>query len=449
MSLDIKTRPSHATQGGLPEDLKLALEEILEASIAITAADFGNVQMLSADGEALEIAVQRGFEKEFLDHFRRVPLAHGSSACGQAAEAGARIMIKDVQIDPTFVEHREIAKNAGFRAVQSTPLFSLDGTLLGMLSTHFKKPHLPHEKYLHMLDLYALQAAHVIELMRGKAVLADDPPVASLTPSHPPPIVEAEAKLSLRTLDALLFFADLTSKEKTELLQAARFKHFKRGEMIYHVGDLVTHLSWVCAGVVQKYRETPDGREMTNAIRITGDVLFDHEVVQGKRIRTTNAKALQNTTLLAVPVEWIDTHLRSWDHLVNKIMQLLAENAQASQIETEHQATFNAAQIVACFLQDLCVRHHFDPRGFTLPYTKSIIASRLGMELESLSRALPKLRDYGIIVRGKQVSFTNVASAQQFSCGHCSVAEECPTSKAMRELATDAAPPPKRLEVAD
>lgn len=247
---------------------------------------------------------------------------------------------------------------------------------------------------------------------------------------------------------ALPFFSDLKEEEKTELLKAASFRHVRRGEHVFLAGDPLTHVYWICAGAVQEYRETPDGHELTAAFRIAGDVLYDPDAQGQKRIHITNAKALQNTTLLALPIQWIDSHLKNWNHLADKFLQTLAARAQETRVEAEHQSTMNAAQIVACFLQHLCVTHQFDPHGFTLPYTKSLIASRLGMELESLSRVLPKLREFGIVVSGKQVSFTDIASAQNYSCGHCSVHEDCPTHQAIRKLAENA-PARKKREVAD
>src|ERR1700681_3927948 len=55
---------------------------------------------------------------------------------------------------------------AGFRAVQSTPLFNRRGEILGMISTHFKHPHRPSERELRLTDLYARQAAEMIERKR-------------------------------------------------------------------------------------------------------------------------------------------------------------------------------------------------------------------------------------------------------------------------------------------
>ena len=55
-------------------------------------------------------------------------------ACGRAAREGGRVIVEDVQTDPGFAPHSRIAASAGFRAVQSTPLFSRAGEVLGMLS---------------------------------------------------------------------------------------------------------------------------------------------------------------------------------------------------------------------------------------------------------------------------------------------------------------------------
>jgi CRP-like cAMP-binding protein len=234
---------------------------------------------------------------------------------------------------------------------------------------------------------------------------------------------------------AMPFFSDLSDAEKAELLKVASFRHHKRNEMIFLQGDPLTHLYWVCKGAAQMFRETPDGHELTSSFRIIGDLLFDPDAAKLKHSHTMNARALEEVTLFTLPAGWIDENLQAYDHLARKFMALLALQVYQTQIETEHQATMNAAQIVACFLQHLCVLHKFDPRGFDLPYSKSLIASRLGMQLESFSRTLPKLHELGIIVSGKHVSFTDIATAQQFSCGACSVAEECHTHQGMRALA--------------
>jgi PAS domain S-box-containing protein len=146
-------------------DMTAALYQVLDASIAMHRADFGNIQVYNPAIGALEIVAQRGFKQDFLDAFRIVDM-EDESACARSMRQGKQVTIEDVEKDPAYVPYREMAAAAGYRAVQSTPLVSRRGDLIGMLSTHFRHPHLPTDRELRMLDLYARQAADVIERLR-------------------------------------------------------------------------------------------------------------------------------------------------------------------------------------------------------------------------------------------------------------------------------------------
>src|SRR6185312_10719399 len=99
------------------------------------------------------IAVQRGFEKEFLDFFREVT-TEDDSACGRALRARERIVIEDIETDEAYAPLRPIAQRAGYRAVVSAPLIGIGGMPLGIVSVHFGTSHRPSEQDLHRLDLY-------------------------------------------------------------------------------------------------------------------------------------------------------------------------------------------------------------------------------------------------------------------------------------------------------
>src|SRR5438309_3545793 len=129
-----------STQLLRPADLHTALEQILDACMEIVGAPMGMVQVYDTAREALDIAAQRGFNEECLDYFREVSAEDGL-AFGRAMAAGKRVVIEDVECDPQFAPHRPIAASAGYRAVQSTPLVSRGGNLLGVVSTHFTRSH--------------------------------------------------------------------------------------------------------------------------------------------------------------------------------------------------------------------------------------------------------------------------------------------------------------------
>src|SRR5262245_8867544 len=118
-------------------DVRTALDDLLENAILTCKADFGNIQLYNPQIKALEIVAHRGLRQYFLEYFRTVRVDDGS-ACAQAMRNVERIVIEDVQKDPAFAPHRSIAAAADYRSVHSTPLKDRNGSVIGMLSIHFR-----------------------------------------------------------------------------------------------------------------------------------------------------------------------------------------------------------------------------------------------------------------------------------------------------------------------
>jgi PAS domain S-box-containing protein len=152
-------------------DLKTGLQEILSAALALLGSDKGIVQLLGHDG-LLRIVAQHGFDEPFLGVFREIaPNDHAAS--GRALRTRQRVVVEDVDTDEPYAPLRDVAKAAGYRAVQSTPLLSRDGRPLGMISTHFREPVRPSEQRLRLFDLYVQQAVDFIERCRAEEQLRD------------------------------------------------------------------------------------------------------------------------------------------------------------------------------------------------------------------------------------------------------------------------------------
>ncbi|ELR68569.1 Multi-sensor Hybrid Histidine Kinase [Fulvivirga imtechensis AK7] len=151
-------------------DLQTALNEVLSATLQIVGANMGNIQLYDEQDQCLKIVAHIGFNDDFLEYFGEVTFGD-DSACSMAMKRLTREIIEDVHLAPSFKKHLKIAESAGYRAVQSTPLLSRKGQLLGMLSTHYRQPCRPSERELRILDLYARQAADFIELFRSGEAL--------------------------------------------------------------------------------------------------------------------------------------------------------------------------------------------------------------------------------------------------------------------------------------
>lgn len=149
------------------DNLNECLNAALDAAIAMSRADKGNVQLRLSELGALTIAAQRGFASDFLNFFAYV--SDDASACSLAMRSGERVIVEDVAASEIFAGQpsRDVLLAAGARAVISTPLMSSGGALLGVISTHFSEPHRPAERALRFIDLLAKQITDYLERRRA------------------------------------------------------------------------------------------------------------------------------------------------------------------------------------------------------------------------------------------------------------------------------------------
>jgi PAS domain S-box-containing protein len=153
------------------EDSQALMEAFLDAAIAITDAERGTFQLADPNTGMLKIVAQRGFQQAFLDFFAEV---HNDGS-GAAMHRDERVIVEDVAKSEIFVgtPSMGVLLDAGVRAVQSSPLFSRSGVLVGMLNTHYNAPHQLERRESQMLDLLVRQAADLIERNRAVAELRE------------------------------------------------------------------------------------------------------------------------------------------------------------------------------------------------------------------------------------------------------------------------------------
>ena len=140
------------------------LRDILDAALAITAADKGTFQLLDDASNTLRIVAQTGFDEPFLAFFARVEPGE-SSACSAAMQTSARVTVDNVTKSDFFAGRAalDMMLAAGVASVQSTPLVGSDGATFGVISTHFRTPHRPSERELRLMDLLARQTVDYLE----------------------------------------------------------------------------------------------------------------------------------------------------------------------------------------------------------------------------------------------------------------------------------------------
>ncbi len=146
-------------------DLDGCLQEVLMVAIDISGADKGNIQLVDPRTGRLRMVARFGFDQWFVDHFAS---GEAASACNVAGQTQQRVIVEDVRESALFVGTPSLKAmlNANVRAVQSMPLVSSAGQVLGVISTHFSTTRRPSEQELRLMDLLGRQVADYLERKR-------------------------------------------------------------------------------------------------------------------------------------------------------------------------------------------------------------------------------------------------------------------------------------------
>jgi PAS domain S-box-containing protein len=154
------------------EDTVALFQEIVDTAIEIMRSDMGTLQMYDSAREELRLISTRGFHSDAGEAWSRINIDSGT-ACAAALLRGERVIVPDVTHSDVIVgdANEEYFAISGIRSVQSTPLISRSGRIVGMISTHWKTRHVPREGELRFLDLLARQAADILDRTNAAGAL--------------------------------------------------------------------------------------------------------------------------------------------------------------------------------------------------------------------------------------------------------------------------------------
>ena len=154
--------------------LDLLYREILDAAAAVMHSEMASMQMLHRDRNELELLAHKGLHPESAALWRSVAV-DSSSIYAEALRTGHRMIAEDIETHdfmPTMAD-LEAYRKSDIRAVQSTPLRSRTGRILGVISNHWREIHQPSERDLRLLDIVARQAADLIERKQAEESLRE------------------------------------------------------------------------------------------------------------------------------------------------------------------------------------------------------------------------------------------------------------------------------------
>lgn len=198
-----------------------------------------------------------------------------------------------------------------------------------------------------------------------------------------------------------------------QVLDEARVRQFDRGATIFLQGERASAIYIVADGWVKLYRIAPNGAEAVVGVFTRGSS-FGEAVAFRNIAYPVSAEAVTDCTLIRIAADAFLNRIRDNPEVAIAILSATYVHLHSLVGQVEALKAQTGAQRVAEFLLELAPC----PAGtceVLLPYDKALIAGRLGMKPESLSRAFSRLKEHGVTVRQNVAEIADVAALRTYA----------------------------------
>jgi CRP-like cAMP-binding protein len=209
-------------------------------------------------------------------------------------------------------------------------------------------------------------------------------------------------------------FHGLDDEMIEELLASARVQSFPRRTMLFLQGEPADRFFVIFEGWVKLFRELEGGEESVIAVFGRGDS-FAEAAIFDRQSFPVSAVVVEDARLLVIPAAPFLRHLAEDGSCALNMIASLSRRLRLLVHQVERLAARSSTERVAEFLYQLCPKNE---RSATvhLPMDKALIAGRLGMQPETLSRSLAKLRRIGVQSEGGAIVVPDIEALRQL--GH-------------------------------
>lgn len=210
-------------------------------------------------------------------------------------------------------------------------------------------------------------------------------------------------------------FRGLSPEQLAQTIKGATARTYAKGQTLFTRGDPADYFYFIYDGWVKIFRESVDGDEAIIGVFTRGETIAEAAAFTGGHY-PAGAEIVEPARVLAIRASSFIQHLKDNPTIGLSMLATLSQRMHHLVGEIESLKTQSASQRVCQFLLKLCSVDE-GATVIALPYDKSIISGRLGIQPESLSRILAKLRKLGVKSERGRVIINDISLLRQFCEG--------------------------------
>lgn len=210
-------------------------------------------------------------------------------------------------------------------------------------------------------------------------------------------------------------FAEMDERHLRELAAGAQALRLEAGETLFRHGDPAERFFYLREGLIKLFRLSPDGDEKIIELIKPGETFAEAVMFMGTRGRyPVNAEAVNESRLLAFDQKMFLGLLRGSPEACFGLLASMSRRLHMLVNQIESLTLQNATYRLVAYLLEQIPRDVTASPEVVLTTPKGVIASRLAIQPETLSRILARLRQGGLIeVHGNHITVRNVEALRK------------------------------------
>jgi len=210
------------------------------------------------------------------------------------------------------------------------------------------------------------------------------------------------------------FFKGLSDEDIAILLQNAVVSEEEKSTLLFSQGDPANRFYILLEGRVKLFTANEEGEE--SIVEIFNPITsFAEAALFASGRFPVNCETVMKSRIVRVDGEPFLRSLKENPRIGRKILKKMATRYRDLLHEIIKLKTQSPAQRLGAFFLSLAEEAE-DGDAVQLPYDKNLIAARVGMKPESLSRALVRLREIGVESEKRELIVNDISALRDF-CG--------------------------------
>lgn len=216
-------------------------------------------------------------------------------------------------------------------------------------------------------------------------------------------------------LARLPMFADLAPERLAEIVGETSLVTAPRRTVLFHQGEPASRFYVVLDGCVMLHRVNASGHDSVISLINRGESFAEAAMFDCADFPVT-ATVIADARLLVVTAQSLLRRLSADPSLALNILASMSRQMRRLVQQIEERTSSSSTERLAAFLLRLCPEDR-PSSDFELPLDKQLIAGALGMQPETFSRCLSRLRSLGVTVHGNHIEVADIEALRRLCSG--------------------------------